>query len=71
VSPAEFPLKAGQWKSFLKKAKKAEVEAGLRAPCKPGEKVQIRKKKVRIHDMEVWIRNMEAHIECSSSSSSS
>ena len=47
LSPDEFPLKPGQWKRFLKKSKEALEAARARAPCRPGEKPAIRKKKVR------------------------
>ncbi|GAX81813.1 hypothetical protein CEUSTIGMA_g9241.t1 [Chlamydomonas eustigma] len=45
MSPSEFPLKNDQWKAVIKKAKKAAEEARKRAPCPPGGKIEIRKKK--------------------------
>ncbi|KAG2496092.1 hypothetical protein HYH03_005695 [Edaphochlamys debaryana] len=44
MSPIEYPLKIGKWKSFAKMSKKAILAARLRRPCKPGEKPKIRKK---------------------------
>ena len=46
MSPAEFPLKQGRWKAFLKKGNKAAQAARKRRPNKPGEKVKARKRKV-------------------------
>lgn len=46
MSPQEFPLKPGQWKSFQRKIKDAEEDARNRVPCKPGEKPHVRKRKV-------------------------
>ena len=44
MGPEEFPLKPGQWKSLLKKTKKAGEAARMRLPCKPGEKPEVRKR---------------------------
>lgn len=44
MSPAEFPLKPGQWRSVLKKTKKAVEEAHKRAPRQPGSKAVVRSK---------------------------
>ena len=44
MCPDEFPLKGGQWKSVLKKTKKAVDEARRRLPCKPGQRPEVRKK---------------------------
>lgn len=44
MSPTEFPLKPGQWRSFVKKTKKAVEEARKRAPRQPGSKASVRSK---------------------------
>ncbi|GLC39823.1 hypothetical protein PLESTB_001385500 [Pleodorina starrii] len=46
MSPAEYPLKPGKWKSIQRMSAKAVEQARQRRPLKPGEKPQIRKKKV-------------------------
>ncbi|GIL91090.1 hypothetical protein Vretimale_9511 [Volvox reticuliferus] len=46
MSPTEYPLKPGKWKSFQRMSLKAIEQARLRRPCKPGEKPRIRQKKV-------------------------
>ena len=43
---AEYPMKLGQWKSALKKAKAAAAAARLRAAKGPGGKVTVRSRKV-------------------------
>jgi hypothetical protein len=40
MSPDEFPLKPGQWKSVQKKTPKAVEEAAKLHPRLPGEKVR-------------------------------
>ncbi|KAG2495925.1 hypothetical protein HYH03_005857 [Edaphochlamys debaryana] len=44
MSPVEFPLKQGKWKSFLRLSAKAVEAAKKRRPCKPGQKPKPRKK---------------------------
>ncbi|KAG2440992.1 hypothetical protein HXX76_003845 [Chlamydomonas incerta] len=44
MSPTEYPLKVGKWKSFLRLTKKAVEAAHQRRPCKPGQKPKPRKK---------------------------
>ncbi|PNW72997.1 hypothetical protein CHLRE_14g614850v5 [Chlamydomonas reinhardtii] len=46
LSPQEYPMKLGQWKSALKKAKAAAAAARLRAAKGPGGKVTVRSRKV-------------------------
>ncbi|GFR45476.1 hypothetical protein Agub_g6877 [Astrephomene gubernaculifera] len=45
MSPNEYPLKIGKWKSFAKMSAKAVEEAKKRRPRKPNEKPKIRSKK--------------------------
>ncbi|KAG1655812.1 hypothetical protein FOA52_015848, partial [Chlamydomonas sp. UWO 241] len=46
MTPEEFPLKPGQWKSVIKKTKIAVTEAANRRPLKAGEKAKPRSRKV-------------------------
>ncbi|KAG2423290.1 hypothetical protein HXX76_015439 [Chlamydomonas incerta] len=45
LSPQEYPMKLGQWKAALKKAKAAAAAARLRAAKGPGGKVTVRSRK--------------------------
>ncbi|KAG2491133.1 hypothetical protein HYH03_010576 [Edaphochlamys debaryana] len=45
LSPSEYPLKPGQWKAALKKAKQAAQAARTRGPRAPGAKPVIRSRK--------------------------
>ncbi|KXZ51792.1 hypothetical protein GPECTOR_11g235 [Gonium pectorale] len=45
LSPSEYPMKPGQWKAALRKAKAAAAAARLRAAVGPGGKVVVRSRK--------------------------